>query len=785
MNELLNGLNDMQTEAVLHDKGPLLILAGAGSGKTRVLTHRIAYLIAERGVSPYSIIALTFTNKAAGEMKQRVGSLVGPGAENIWVSTFHSSCVRILRRFIDTIGYGRDFVIYDTDDQKSVMKDVFKTLDIDPKRVKEKTVLSVISAAKDELIGPERFEIDAGPDKMMRLYASCYKEYQKRLKANNALDFDDLIFKTIELFDINKEALGYYQRRFEYILVDEYQDTNSAQFKLISMLANHMNEYGEIEHNLCVVGDDDQSIYKFRGANIYNILDFEKTYPDCVTIRLEENYRSTKNILDVANNVIANNVGRKKKKLWTQNETGSTVELHCYPNDNEEAAGVVSEIANGVREGKYEYGDYAILYRANAQSRSFEEKLVYRNIPYRIIGGQNFYQRKEIKDMLAYLRTIAGAQDSVAIKRIINVPKRGIGAATIERLDAYAEERGCTFYDALQSAPFVPGIERAVSKIDRFVSLIEVLKSKLNGGFALKDIIDEILEATQYIDYLREDDEEEKVDERIENINELITKITDYEDSFEESIEAPTLAGFLDEVTLVADIDDMGDDENRVLLMTLHSAKGLEFPNVFMVGMEEGIFPGYMSLNADNPAEEIEEERRLCYVGITRAREHLTLSCCKQRMMRGEIQFNARSRFLNEIPREMLNITGSQLNTRMRDDSRLQYRFGDSRNEDEWSYDTNAGRRSSSYGMGASSSGSGKKKSMADLSGLISKGVPAGAGSVKPDYEVGDRVKHIKFGEGIIKELTRGNKDYEVTVEFESGTKRMLASFAKLVKVTE
>lgn len=782
-NELLQGLNEMQRLAVLHDKNPLLILAGAGSGKTRVLTHRIAYLIAERNVSPYSIMALTFTNKAAGEMKERVQRLVGPGAENIWVSTFHSSCVRILRRFIDTIGYRTDFAIFDAEDQKTLMKEVFKALDIDTKVMKEKTVLSVISHAKDELIDPERFEREAGPDKRERMYAACYIEYQKRLKANNALDFDDLIFKTIELFDQNKEALAYYQRRFEYILVDEYQDTNSAQFMLIHMLANHYDfETGQTHHNLCVVGDDDQSIYKFRGANIYNILDFEKAYPEAVTIRLEENYRSTKRILDVANNVIANNVGRKKKTLWTQNGEGNPVEMHCYPNDNEEAAGVAGEIAAAVREGLYEYSDFAILYRTNAQSRSFEEKFVYRNIPYQIIGGVNFYQRREIKDMLAYLRTIAGGADSISVKRIINVPKRGIGAATIERIAAYSEEHECSFYDALRAAPFIPGVERAVSRIDNFVSLIESFRSKVAGEYRLRDIIDEILEGTQYIDYLAEDEEEEKVNERIENINELINKLSDYEDSLEESDEAPSLAGFLEQVALVSDIDSM-TDESRVLLMTIHSAKGLEFPNVYMVGMEEGVFPGFMSINADNPAEEIEEERRLCYVGITRAREHLCLSCCKQRMMRGDIQYNRPSRFLDEIPRHLITVTGSQVSKRLSDDEGMKRRFGNVRSEEEWEISTGFGGLSSQTKKVKLSENPYKKKTMQELEGLVSKGISGMNSQDNLGYNVGDRVRHVKFGEGTVTAIARGGKDFEVTVDFEAGTKKMLASFAKLVKL--
>lgn len=797
MSELLQGLNDRQKEAVLHDRGPLLILAGAGSGKTRVLTHRIAYLIAERDVSPYSIIALTFTNKAAGEMKDRVARLVGPGSESIWVSTFHSSCVRILRRFIDTIGYRTDFVIYDTDDQKALMKEVFKTLGIDPKNTKEKTVLSVISHAKDELIDPARFELEAGPDKHQRMYAACYKEYQKRLKENNALDFDDLIFKTIELFDVNKEALAYYQRRFQYILVDEYQDTNSAQFMLIHMLANHMNENGIIEHNLCVVGDDDQSIYKFRGANIRNILDYEKSYPEAKVIRLEENYRSTGSILDVANEVISHNRERKSKRLWTQNGAGEPVELRCYPDDREEQNAVVGEIAAAVREGLYTYSDFAILYRTNAQSRGFEDKLIFRNIPYKIIGGQSFYQRKEIKDLLAYLRTIASGVDSMAIKRIINVPKRGIGAATIEKLMAYTEERGCSFYEALCSAAFVPGVERAAAKIERFVSLIEGLRTKLEKGFRLRDIIDEILEATQYIDYLGEDDEPDKVAERIENINELISKIADYEDSCEDTNEMPTLAAFLDEITLVSDIDEMESDADKVLLMTIHSAKGLEFPNVYLVGMEEGVFPGYMSINADNPSEEIEEERRLCYVAITRAKEHLYMSYCRQRMLRGDIQMSRQSRFVDEIPRHLLKISGSQLSRKLSDDEGLKRRFGSSYGEDEWGITRDYGEpkkstrwenpykkiSQTSTGYAAKTGGNTSLDALQSMfAGSVSKGI-SGASSGDLGYGVGDKVRHVKFGVGTVTAISKGSKDYEVTVEFESGVKKMLASFAKLVKI--
>ncbi len=752
------GLNDIQKEAVFHDRGPLLILAGAGSGKTRVLTHRIAYLIEERGVSPYSIMALTFTNKAANEMKERVAKLVDTGVENIWVSTFHSSCVRILRRFIESIGYERSFTIYDTDDQKSVMKDVCKYLNIDTKKLKEKTILGYISRAKDELIDAETFELQAEGDPNQKRIAAAYREYQKRLRANNALDFDDLICKTIELFRCDPEALDYYRRRFRYIMVDEYQDTNTAQFELIRLMACHENEYGEIEHNLCVVGDDDQSIYKFRGANIKNILDFEKSYPDASVIRLEQNYRSTKNILEVANGVIQNNRGRKAKRLWTDNADGDPISYRQYENDNEEASAVISEISSRVREGEYDYKDFAILYRTNAQSRSFEEKLVYRNIPYRVIGSVNFYQRKEIKDLLAYLRTIESGSDTVAVKRIINVPKRGIGIASIERVEAYAIEQGISFYDALTRAAFIPGMARSAGRIESFVSLIEVLKSRVASGGSLKDIIDEILEATHYIDELYENEDEEKVDDRIGNINELISKLADYEDNAVEGGEAPTLAGFLDEVSLIGDIDSYSESSDIVVLMTIHSAKGLEFPNVFLVGMEEGIFPGYMSINADNPQEEIEEERRLCYVGITRAKDHLWLSAARQRMMRGELQFNKPSRFIGEVPRYLMKVTGGMSASR----------------------DTVAG--SSSFKSSPIRNAAGT--SMGSYS--YCQPEPKNFGSLEPStlgYEVGDTVRHIKFGVGTVTNIVSGGRDFEVTVVFECGIKKMLASFAKLQKI--
>ncbi len=807
-NSLLDNLNDMQQEAVLHDTGPLLILAGAGSGKTRVLTHRIAYLIKERDVSPYQIIALTFTNKAAGEMKERVASIVGEGAESIWVSTFHSSCVRILRRFIDTIGYDRAFTIYDSDDSKSLMKEVFKYLNIDTKQIKEKTVLGAISHAKDELIGPEEFAKEAASDPIHQKFALCYAEYQKRLKANNALDFDDLIFKTVELFRNNPDALDYYRRRFRYILVDEYQDTNHAQFVLISLLAKYTNDEGDIENNLCVVGDDDQSIYRFRGADIRNILDFEDIYPNAVVIRLEQNYRSTGNILEAANGVIHNNFGRKDKTLWTANPKGETTEVVCYENDSDEAAGVVSDIISRADNEGYAYKDFAILYRTNAQSRAFEERLIYRNIPYRIIGGQNFYQRKEIKDMIAYLKVIGGGLDSLAVKRVINVPRRGIGLASIDRIDAYAMEHGISFYDAMKHAEYIPGISRAKQAINSFVSMIEIMRGKLDSGdYTIADLIDEILEATEYIDYLAEDDEQAKVDERIENINELISKMTSWSEEQDELDESVNLRNFLDEISLVADIDGYTEESDLVVLMTIHSAKGLEFPNVYLVGMEEGLFPSYMSINADDPAQEIEEERRLCYVGITRAMQHLTLSYCKQRMMRGEIQFNKVSRFISELPRSLIKMTGNQHSGRISGSS---YGGGMQRGG---AGNGVSGQYRSDQGLGRASSGSGtgwrgsSERSNGEIPGISIGGSsvdaskiseflrsnpyaekhtlpPAGASAVADlGFGIGDTVRHVKFGEGVVTNIVKGGKDYEITVDFLIGTKKMLAAFAKLEKV--
>ena len=737
-------LNPPQREAVAQTEGPVLILAGAGSGKTRVLTHRIAYLMDEKGVNPWNILAITFTNKAAQEMRERVDKLVGFGSESIWVSTFHSACVRILRRHIDNLGYDTNFTIYDTDDQKSLMKDVCRKMNIDTKIYKERSLLAQISHAKDELLTPDDMEMKAAGDYNMKKVASVYREYQAALRKNNALDFDDLIVKTVELFEKCGAVLEYYQERFKYIMVDEYQDTNTAQFKFISLLAQRYQ-------NLCVVGDDDQSIYKFRGANIGNILGFEHVFPDARVIRLEQNYRSTRNILNAANQVIANNTERKAKTLWTENEEGSKVHFRQFLNAYEEAEYVAGEIGKLKRNGLGNYRDCAILYRTNAQSRIFEEKFIAANIPYKLVGGVNFYARKEIKDLLCYLKTINNARDDLAVQRIINVPKRGIGATTLGRVQDYADNMGISLYEALRVAEEVPSIGRSLSKIDGFVTFIQMLKSKADV-MTVEEILQEVIDFTGYVAELEAEDTEESR-ARIENIDELISKTVAYQEAMEEQNQSATLSGFLEEVALVADIDTVDPDQDYVLLMTLHSAKGLEFPKVFMVGMEDGIFPSHMTISYGDDGE-MEEERRLCYVGITRAMKDLTLTCAQQRMIRGETQYNRVSRFVREIPRELVD---------------LGHTIQEKKPKVEELIPTPA-----------------KYSKMKEiLQGRNYK--PREFKVTKAnslDYEVGDTVRHIKFGVGIVKEIVEGGRDYEVTVEFDKvGVKKMFASFAKLKKI--
>ena len=741
-------LNREQMEATRHVDGPLLILAGAGSGKTRVLTHRIVYLIEEMGVNPWNILAITFTNKAAGEMRERVDQLVGFGADQIWVSTFHSTCVRILRRFIDKLGFGNNFTIYDTDDQKTVMKGVCKRLNVDTKQLSERTLMGYVSSAKDELISVREYEISAAGDFRKSTIAKVYREYQEALRASNALDFDDIIVKTVELFKAQPDVLAYYQDRFKYIMVDEYQDTNTAQFELIRLLADR-------NRNLCVVGDDDQSIYKFRGANIRNILDFEFHYPEAKVVKLEQNYRSTQNILDAANAVIRNNVGRKAKALWTNQGAGKPVHFRQLENAYEEAEYLADDISRKVRGGA-SYGDFAILYRTNAQSRLLEERMVVEGIPYNVVGGVNFYSRAEIKDVLAYLKTIDNGRDEVALRRIINVPKRSIGAASLEKVATYAQSKELTLFDAMCEVEQIPGLGKAAAKIREFVNMILVLRSG-RESYGIVDLISAVMERTAYADYLVSQDEE-SAEDRLANIDELITKATGYEETHDEIL----LSEFLEEIALVTDLDNAEDMDNRVLLMTLHGAKGLEFPYVYLSGMEDGLFPSYVTITSDDNTD-LEEERRLAYVGITRAMQELTLTCAKSRMIRGETQYNPISRFVREIPQELLDeeIPSSR------------------RKVDPETFGLHL---KGGFGTPARKPFIAQANKVASLAGL-QKGFGT-SGNETLDYGVGDRVRHVKFGEGTVRAVGKEPKDYKVTVDFDGlGQKIMYASFAKLQKI--
>lgn len=663
------------------------------------------------------------------------------GSGSVWVATFHSTCVRILRRYIEQIGFGNNFTIYDGDDQKSVIKEICKRFNIDSKLYKERMFMSAISAAKDELVSPQEFALKAGNDIKLQKISMVYSEYQRQLKSCNALDFDDLICKTVELFQSCPEVLDYYQERFRFIMVDEYQDTNTAQFKLVSMLASKYK-------NLCVVGDDDQSIYKFRGANIGNILNFEHFFPEAKVIRLEQNYRSTQNILNTANEVIRHNQGRKPKTLWTANGEGNKVRFRQFMNGFEEAEYAAGMINAKTGAGKWKFGDCAILYRTNAQSRMFEEKFLLANIPYKIVGGINFYSRKEIKDVLAYLKTIANAEDDLAVRRIINVPKRGIGATTISRVQEFAIAHDTSFYNALRAVETIPGMGKSILKLQNFVQMIQTFRSK-QEFYSVTDLIKDVLETTGYTRELALEGTDE-ADERLENIDELLNKAAAYEESAEE----PTLDGFLEEVALVADIDSLDEDPDHVLMMTLHSAKGLEFPVVFMVGMEDGMFPSYMSISSEDPLD-LEEERRLCYVGITRAREELFMTSARQRMVRGEIHYNRVSRFVTDIPAQLLAQEEKKADTAAKEPVERQKRQPTAYQQARESFRT---------------------KVFDPKQFQVKKGDGL-------DYEIGDRVKHIKFGVGTVKNIVEGGRDYEVTVEFDrAGVKKMFASFAKLVK---
>ena len=768
----LEGLNDKQFLAAAHTEGPTLILAGAGSGKTRVLVHRIAHLIEDLDVSPGRILAITFTNKAAEEMRTRVDRMIGFGAGEIWVSTFHACCVRILRRDIEKLGYTRYFSIYDTDDQLRVVKDIFHRMDVDPKQFKEKSVLNAISRAKDELIGPEEYARRADGE-FETLVSRVYPKYEEALFGNNALDFDDLLVKTVGLFRAFPEVLAFYQEKFRYIHVDEYQDTNTVQFVFASLLAGKYR-------NLCVVGDDDQSIYRFRGANIANILQFEEKYPDAFVVRLEQNYRSTKRILSAANAVIANNRGRKVKKLWTENEDGGKVRFLCFENGWAEADFVISDISGRVRRGAA-WKDHAVLYRTNAQSRLFEEKLIYANIPYKVVGGVNFYSRLEIKDILSYLKTIDNGADALAVRRIINVPRRGIGDATIEKIIAFAEREGAGFYDTLLH-PETAGITaRTAAKIRQFTDLIGVLRG-IAEELSTADLLREVLKRTGYLAEL-EAEHTEEADGRIENLEELISKAAVYDETAEE----PSLSGFLEEVALIADIDTVSDSDDVVLIMTLHASKGLEFPHVYITGLEDGLFPGYLAVDSGDEME-MEEERRLMYVGMTRAKRSLTLCAARSRMQRGNMIENPVSRFVRELPENEVEADYG----RPQDFGEGQwsrrgayggsFRGGQAYGEGGMPYGTRKTGRDGQPGSGGQTAyrEAGRKETVRPENPYAKKKQFSVKAASLP-YGVGDTVLSARFGKGVVREITEGGRDYEVTVEFNDyGVKKMFASFANL-----
>lgn len=783
-------LNPEQYKAVMHEEGPLIILAGAGSGKTRVLTHRIAHLIEECDVNPYRILAITFTNKAAKEMRDRVNRLVATGAEDVFISTFHSMCATFLRRDINVLGYEKSFTIYDTDDQKVLIREILKQFQIDTKQTKERVFINAISSAKNELIGPDRFDEDARGDYTLQKIAKVYREYQKRLKANNALDFDDLLMKTVEMFNTAPDVLEKYRRRFKYIMVDEYQDTNHAQFVLLKQLAEHHTENG-VEHNLCVVGDDDQSIYRFRGADIRNILDFENQYPNTTVIKLEQNYRSTGTILDVANNVISNNCMRKEKSMWTENEKGDAVRLLRFSDDRDEAKGIIGDIRKKHEDGA-SLSDFAILYRTNAQSRLLEEQLVYNGFPYKLVGGVNFYSRMEVKDILSYLKTIENGLDSLAVRRILNVPKRGIGLTTADKVEAFALENQISFFDALCEAEKIPGINSGTAKrINMFTSIIQAIRKDVAGGMSIADLIRFICEKTEYFSYLDDySDTDDEAFERRSNIEELINKAVTFEEELRLSgSESLPLSSFLQEISLVADIDEMNDAVPGVTLMTLHSAKGLEFPNVYICGMEEDVFPGRTYESDDNDDEE--EERRLFYVGITRAMKTLTLTYAKQRMLRGQITFSDRSRFLKEIPTRLLEMdsstSGHDYISKASRGKRLEFEDYD----DSYGESSFKSRRRNSYEDNDYYSAPSSFDDYEAVSSFRKKAPQAAPsksfGSKDPSslpYACGDTVRHPKFGDGVVKEIVAGGKDFEVSVDFPGyGIRKLLSSFAPLKKI--
>ena len=767
MQDILKGLNDKQYEAVVNTEGPCLVIAGAGSGKTKVLTHKIAYLIGEKGAKPWDILAITFTNKAANEMKERIAGLVGDVAKDIWMGTFHSICVRILRKFIDRIGFDSSFIIFDTSDQKTLVKGCLKDLAIDDKLFTDRSVLSEISNAKNEMLEPEQYIVRANGDFRKEKIATVYELYQKRLKENNAIDFDDIINYTIKILMENPDVLEYYSNKFKYVLVDEYQDTNKAQFTLITLFASRNG-------NITVVGDNDQGIYSFRGADISNILNFERDFPGTKIIKLEQNYRCTQNILKAANAVIKNNEVKYKKELWTQNEEGHLPRVYQADNEYDEGTYIVNQIEHLRREEYYKYSDFAVLYRMNTQSRAIEDILRRENIPYKIVGGLKFYERKEIKDTIAYLRLIQNSNDNLSLKRIINEPKRGIGKTSLDSIEQLSESNGVSMYEIIKKADEY-GLNRVYLNSREFVNIIEELKSK-KDNLTISELIKLTLKNTGYTKALEQENTIE-AENRIANLDEFLTVAIEFEEEFAEN----SLSEFLEGITLSSDLDNMEEVEESVTLMTLHSAKGLEFPVVFLVGMEEGIFPGHQSMMEP---QELEEERRLCYVGITRAKENLFLTCSKQRTIFGSTSYNPISRFLQEIPQELLEGYDDTFGTtsnkeEMFKDLPYSWTYGSKNSGTIKTYKVNekepamASAKSNNIGYAFRTAESflnnlGKKSSMSNNVDLSK-------------YEVGIKVFHKKFGEGIISMVEPEGEDLKVDINFDKvGHKRLMAKFANL-----
>ncbi len=768
MQDILKGLNDKQYEAVVNTEGPCLVIAGAGSGKTKVLTHKIAYLIGEKQVKPWNILAITFTNKAANEMKERIGNLVGDVAADIWMGTFHSICVRILRRFIDRIGFDSSFIIFDTSDQRTLVKTCIKSIGLDDKMFTDRSVLSEISNAKNEMLEPEQYTVRANGDFRKEKIALVYEMYQKRLKENNAIDFDDIINYTIKILMENPDVLEYYSDKFHYVLVDEYQDTNKAQFTLVTMLASKNG-------NITVVGDNDQGIYSFRGADISNILNFERDFPGTKIIKLEQNYRCTGNILKAANAVIKNNEVTYKKELWTENEVGNLPAVYSANNEYDEGTYIAQQIEHLRREEYYKYSDFAILYRMNTQSRAIEEILRRESIPYKIIGGLKFYERKEIKDIISYLRLIQNPSDNLSLKRIINEPKRGIGKTSLDKIEELSNNTGIPMYEIIKNAEQY-GLNRVFLNSREFVNVIEELRTK-KDNMKISDLIKETLKKSGYTKAL-ENENTIEAENRIENLDEFLTVAIEFEDESADN----KLSDFLEGITLSSDIDNMEETEETVTLMTLHSAKGLEFPVVFLVGMEEGIFPGYKSIGEP---KELEEERRLCYVGITRAKEHLFLTCSKQRTIFGSTSCNQVSRFLREIPSDLLDGYDETLGEKKESSNT----FGDSKYS--WTYGSKDNGNIKTYKIDknepkvvAASSNSNNNGFMfrtaeSFLNNLTKKS--SGSNVDLSQYKAGVRIYHKKFGEGVISNVEPEGDDLKVDIQFDKvGHKRLMAKFANL-----